>query len=147
MKKSALAVIAALSMSATPAFAVNYYYKTPAADTIMPSSGPQGIVGVTLPKGTWAITANAEAYIGVTTTNFIDCFIAANGGAHYGTGTASIGGAAGSTALSNLPLTTVITIASTQIVSLGCSLEYAPPGQVKVVSQGTYLTATQVILK
>jgi hypothetical protein len=148
MKTSAIAVLGILSMTATPALAAqNYYYTTPAADATMPSStGAQAIVGITLPKGTWAVTANGAEFTGGAQSNYIDCYIEANKGTIYGRGTAGIGFEPGFNQWANVPVSTVITITSTQIVALACNLEYVPNYKVVVRAQGTFLTAQAVAL-
>jgi hypothetical protein len=141
-------MLAVLSVSGTPALAgPNYYYNIPAADTTMPpSTAAQGIVGITIPRGTWAITANASGFTQGAQYNYIDCYIEANKGTIYGRGTASIGFKPGYSELANVPVSTVITTTSTQIVALACNLEYTPNFLTVVKSQGTYLTAQAVAL-
>jgi hypothetical protein len=148
MKTRVCVLLGILSAAAQPALAAqNYYYKTPAADTTMPpSTGAQGIVGITLPKGTWAVTANGAGFTGGAQYNYIDCYIEANKGTIYGRGSAGIGFQPGFNQLANVPVSTVITITSTQIVALACNLEYVPKYKVVVSAQGTFLTAQAVAL-
>ncbi len=148
MNTLACVLLGALPAAATPALAAqNYYYNTAAADTTMPpSTGAQGIVGITLPRGTWAITANASGFTGGAQYNYIDCYIEANKGTIYGRGSAGIGVEPGFNQWANVPVSTVITITSTQIVALACNLEYVPKYLTVVKSQGTFLTAQAVAL-
>jgi hypothetical protein len=86
---------------------------------------PQGILGITVPAGTWVITAKANV-VNFSQPDFARCSLYVGSTLHDG-GATFIGGSP-SAAVAEIVLQTVVTITSSELALLQCQHDYNTAG-------------------
>jgi len=118
--------VSLIGVSAAVAADDVYYRQTESSINLTAEPGiPQTVLGLTVPAGTWVITAKANP-VNFSQPDFARCTIIVGSTQHDG-GATFVGGSP-SAAVAEIALQTVVTTTSSEPVSLRCQHDYWTAG-------------------